>query len=100
MANGTLSKKDAELRKIEQDRRLSMAMHDEPPKYTDMKLEDSPNSSRLAVSQPILADISKDTSTPIAGEVQHFNRSSYGSGIMNRSDVFLRSSIHSIKKQS
>ncbi|XP_014235374.1 monocarboxylate transporter 7-like [Trichogramma pretiosum] len=60
-----------------------------------LELHSSNNNVRLALSQPILAD------RPPSAEPSPFQRSSvYGSGIMNRSDVFLRSSINSIRKRS
>ncbi|KAJ8681148.1 hypothetical protein QAD02_016935 [Eretmocerus hayati] len=69
--------------------------HATPRRLSNSKSLDSGDSNnRLALSQPILADKEGSQSR------EPFTRSTYGSGIMNRSDVFLRSSIHSIRKRS
>ena len=76
------------------DRRLS-GSHVGAKKYSNAKSPDNAsNNIRLALSQPIL--LTKDGTQ--SGEP--FPRTSCGSGIMNRSDVFLRSSIHNIRKRS
>ena len=64
-------------------------------KYSSAKtVENAANNIRLALSQPIL--LTKDGSQAS----EPFPRASCGSGVMNRSDVFLRSSIHSVRKRS
>jgi hypothetical protein len=76
------------------DRCLSVS-HISPKKHSNGKsADDASNNIRLALSQPIL--MTKDGN--LASEP--FPRVSCGSGIMNRSDVFLRSSIHNIRKRS
>ncbi|XP_001606934.1 monocarboxylate transporter 13 isoform X1 [Nasonia vitripennis] len=91
-SNGRTNLQSCEDAKLSLDRRSSMGA---PKKYSNAKSSDNSSSNiRLALSQPILA--SKDGQQ----QSEPFPRVSCGSGVMNRSDVFLRSSIHSIRKRS